>query len=159
MPESSHSTDSGPWYRMSFSARMIASKSTPPAAERAELPAATVVAKRQVAGENSAASVERHDGIFHMHVIDPVPEPANELDRTHTLPMQVAGVEIETELGPSAQGLDRPLRRVNVERDLRRMDFMRELHSALGKHIQNRIPAFGQQLKALIDPGVRHGGK
>ncbi len=79
------------------------------------------------------------------------------LDGIHALPVQVTRIEVETELRPSSQGFDRPLRRVNVKCDLRGMDFVRELYTALGEHIQNRIPAFGQQLKTRIDPGGRHG--
>ena len=51
----------------------------------------------------------------------------------------------------------RSLGGVQVEGDLGRVDFQRELHAALAKHVQNRIESFGQQFEARLDHLLRHG--
>ena len=71
------------------------------------------------------------DGVLHVHVVDAVGEGADELDRVDALPEQVAGVEVEAELGPVVEGLEGRLGRVDVEGDLGGMDFQAELHAAL----------------------------
>ena len=67
-----------------------------------------------------ALAVEGARGVLDVHVIDAVGEGPDELDRVDELPEQVAGVEVEAELGPVVEGLQGRLGRVDVEGDLGR---------------------------------------
>src|SRR2546423_1436353 len=55
-----------------------------------------------------------------------------------------------------AERLQGPLRRVNVERDLGRMDFEGELDTALCEDIEDRVEPVGEELKAIVDHLARH---
>ncbi len=76
---------------------------------------------------------------------------ANELHGIDALPDQVAGVEVEAELLAVAQSLESSLGRIEIEGDFRGMDLQRELDSAFAKDIEDRVPAFRQQLEAVGD--------
>ena len=91
---------------------MISSKFDAAAAQRTEIPAAARIAEVQVAGQDPAVAVERHDGVLHVDVEDPVGELADESGRIDPLPDQVAGIEIEAELRPMVQRFEGPLGRV-----------------------------------------------
>src|SRR5205823_14024143 len=79
-------------------------------AEGAEIPAAAGIAERQVRAEDAGAAVEADGAVLHVHVEDPLREVADEQVRLHSLPLQVAGIEIEAEGGPVAEGLEQTLR-------------------------------------------------
>ena len=98
-------------------------KSHSTAADAAEVPAATGVAEREVTRQNPAAAVEGDRCVFHMNVKNPLGEGANELDGVHSLPNQVARIEIETELFPLVNRFQSALGRVNVKCDFGRMHF------------------------------------
>ena len=68
------------------------------------------------------------------------------------LPEQVAGVEVEAELGPVFERLQGHLGRVDVEGDLGRMDLQAELDAALLEDVEDRVPAVGQ----VLEPGLDH---
>src|SRR5688572_3791355 len=114
----------------------------------AEVPAAARIAEVDVAGQNSRAAVKRDDRVLDVHVVDAVGERPDELDRIDPLPMEVAGVEVEAEFLAMAKRFKGPLRRVDVKRNLGRMDLQGELHAALGKHVEDRVEPVGKQLKA-----------
>src|SRR5690606_17092524 len=62
---------------------------------RAEVPAAPRITEIQVTGQDARLAVERRDGVLDVHVVNPIRERANEFHRINTLPVQMAGVEIE----------------------------------------------------------------
>ena len=69
----------------------------------------------------------------------------------------MAGVEIESERRPAAQGLQRPAGGGDVEGDLRGVDFEGEADAAFVENVQNRIPHRGEMAESLLDHLVRHG--
>ena len=77
----------------------------------------------------------------------------NSTGSTH-LPEQVAGVEVEAELGAVVERLEGRLGRVDVEGDLGRVDFQAELDAALLEDVEDRVPALGQELEAVVDHRV-----
>ena len=89
------------------------------APRRAKLPAAARIAKLQMARQDAAAAVERHDRVLDVHVIDAIGKRANELDRIDPLPQQMAGIEVEAELLAAIERLQRPLGRVDSRRRFR----------------------------------------
>ena len=93
-----------------------------------------------------AATVELHDHVLHMHVINPVGKRPQELHRVDALPQQVAGIEVEAELLAAIDRRQRPAGGDQVEGDLGRMHFQGELHAALAKHVEDRIEPLGEQL-------------
>ena len=101
-----------------------------------------------------ALAVERPRGVLDVHVVDPVGEGPDELDRVDELPEQVAGVEVEAELGPVVERLQGHLGRVDVEGDLGRVDLQAELDAALLEDVEDRVPALGQELEAGVDHRV-----
>ncbi len=105
-----------------------------------------------------AATVELHDDVLHMHVIDAVVKRAQELDRVDALPQQVAGIEVETEFLAPLDGRQRALGGDQVEGDLGGMDFEGELHAALAEHVEDRMEPLGEQLEARVDHGSGVGG-
>ena len=125
-------------------------------AERAEIPAAARIAEVQVAGENPALAIQPDDRVLHVDVENPVGEFANKPGGVHALPDQVAGIEIEAEFRPEIEGLQRPLRRVEIEGDLGRVHFEGEFHATLAEHVEDRVPTLGQELKTGVDHGGRH---
>ena len=72
---------------------------------------------------------------------------------------QVARVEVEAELRPPLQRFQRALRSDDVERDLRRVHLQRELHAALLVDVDDRVPALGQQIEAVVNHLRRHAGE
>ena len=104
-----------------------------------------------MAGQNPAAAVERDDRVLDVDVINPIGKGAQKLDRIDPLPEQMAGIEIEAELFAAVERLERSLGGVQVEGDLRRMNFQGEPHAALAEDVQNRIEPLGQQIEAGVD--------
>ena len=80
-------------------------------------------------------------------------------DGVDHLPVQVAGVEVEAELGPVADRLQGALGGVDVEGDLGRVDLQRELDAALLEDVEDRVPSVGEQLESVVDGGIRHRGE
>src|SRR4051794_6508355 len=115
-------------------------------AGRAEIPTATRIAKVEMAAENAASTVERHDGILDVNVVDAVREFANELHRINALPQQMARVEVEAEFLAVTDRIECPAGRRDVERDLGGVHLERESHPAFPKHVENRIPTIGELL-------------
>lgn len=114
--------------------------------DAAEVPATTLIAKWQMAGENSGATVEGDGGVFHVRVINTIGEVPNELDGIDALPDEVAGVKVEAELFAIVEGLERRFRGVDIKCDFGGMDFQRELDAAFLEDVENRVPAVGEQL-------------
>ena len=101
-------------------------------------------------------AVERPGGVLDVDVVDPVGERPDELDGVDELPEQVAGVEVEAELGAVVERLQGRLGRVDVEGDLGRVDLQGELDAALLEDVEDRVPAVGEQLEAIVDHRVGH---
>ncbi len=101
-------------------------------------------------------AVERPGRVLDVHVIDPIRESPDELDRVDHLPEQVAGVEVEPEFRPVVDRLQGSLGRVDIKGDLGRMNLERELDAAFLEDVEDRVPAVGEQLEALVDGGIRH---
>ena len=136
---------------------MISSKFTPPwPSERKSQPRCGSP-KFEWLAKDAAAAVERHDRVLHVDVVDAVGERADELDRIDALPDQVARIEIEAELLAVVQRIERPLGRVQVEGDFRRMHLQGKLHAALAEHVENRVEPLGQQLETVVDHLGRNG--
>lgn len=57
-----------------------------------------------MAAQNAVALVVFDDHVLHVDVIDAVREAADELDRVHALPVQMAGIEVKAEFGPPVEG-------------------------------------------------------
>src|SRR5262245_5158682 len=112
-----------------------------------------------MARKDPRAAIERYTGILHVHVIDAIREETNKLRRINTLPQQVAGIEIETELLAGVERIDRALGGVDVEGDFGRVYFQRELHAAFLEYVENRVPALGQQRETGVDHRARHRRK
>ena len=72
------------------------------AATLIESEGAARIAEVQVAGENSVVAVQRDNRIFHVYVVDPVGELADEPGRVHALPDQMTGIEIGDRSGDAA---------------------------------------------------------
>ena len=66
-------------------------------------------------------------------------------DGIDPLPVEMAGVEVEAEFFAMVERLERSFGGENIEGDLGRVDFQREFHAALAEHVQDRVPAFGEQ--------------
>ena len=130
---------------------MISSKFTPPRPSERKSQPRCGSPKFRWLRKDAAAAVERHDRVLHVDVVDAVGECADELDRIDPLPDQVARVEVEAELLAVVQRLQRPLGRVQIEGDLRRMHLQGELHAALAEHVEDRVEPLGQQLEAVVD--------
>ena len=77
--------------------------------ERAEVPAALWFAEVQVRTEDAVAAVDLQSRILHVHVVDAVGEFVQEEHGVNELPVQVAGVEVETEGRAVADGFQGPL--------------------------------------------------
>ena len=142
---------------MSFKARMMASKFTPPRPSERKSQPRRGSPKFKWLARIPLRAVERDQGVLHVDVVDPIGKRADELGRIDPLPDQVAGIEVEAELGAVVQRGQRPLGGVDVEGDFRGMDFQGELHVALGKHVEDRVEPLGQQLEAGVDHGRRDG--
>src|SRR5262249_4908726 len=114
-------------------------------AERAEIPEAARIGKGDVAAEDTdgAVAVAPPD-VLHVDVVDALAEGSDEFDVIDALIAKVGWIVVEAEALVSLDGFDRALRGSDVERDLRRMHFQREVHILLLKRIQNRRPAFGE---------------
>ena len=125
------------------------------AARRTKIPTAARIAKIEMAGQDARATVERHDRVFDVDVIDPVREGPQELDRINPLPQQMAGVEVETEFLATIDRRERLLGAVEIERDLGRMDFEREADAAIGEDVQDRVETLGEECVALVDHRLR----
>ncbi len=159
MPLSSHSTDKGPRVAGVVQGADDLLEIDAAAPHGAKIPAAARIAEVQMAGQDSALAVQPDDCILHVYVEDPLGELADEAGRVHSLPDQMAGIEIEAELRTVIQGLQGPLGRVQVEGDFRRMHLQRELHAALGKDVQDRVEPLGEQFEAFVDHRRRDGRK
>src|SRR4051812_10667115 len=94
-----------------------------------------------MARQNPRPTVQRDFGILHVNVIDTIWEIADEFGGINSLPNQVAGIEIESKLFAATKRSDRSFCRVDVERNLGRMNFEGKFDPTLLKHIQNWIPA------------------
>ena len=138
---------------------MISSKLIPPRPGLRKSQPAARIAEIEMAGENPGLAVQPGDRVLHVAVIDPIGEGANELDGIDSLPMQMAGVEIEAEFLAVVQRLESPFGRIEVKGDFRGVNFQGELHAAFAKHVENRIEAFGEQLETGIQHLRGHGRK
>ena len=121
------------------------------AADAAEVPAATLIAEREVTGQDAGATVEGDRGVFHVSMIDAIGEVTDELNRIDALPDEVAGVEVEAELFAVVERLEGGFSGVDVEGDFRGMDFEGELDAAFLEDVENRIPAVREELVAGVD--------
>src|ERR671920_947300 len=62
----------------------------------------------------------------------------------------MARIEVEAESLAAPDGIQRPLRGVDVVGDLRRMDFECEPHALLVEDVEDRVPALGEVLEAGV---------
>ncbi len=69
----------------------------------------------------------------------------------HALVAEVRRVVVEAEGGVVSDGLERPLGAGDVERDLGRMHFERELHALLLELVEDGLEALGEILVAVLD--------
>ena len=86
-----------------------------------------------------------------MDVIDPVGECLDELHRVHHLPVQMAGVEVESELRAVVKGRQSTFGSDDIKGDLCGMDLKSELHTAFGKDIQNGVEGVGKVFESVSD--------
>src|SRR5690606_25459871 len=86
--------------------------------ERDEVPPAPHVAVEQVTVEDAVAAVEVDVRVLQVHVVDAVTELVEEGDRVDALPLEVAGIEIQTEPVAMPDRFERARGRPEVERDL-----------------------------------------
>src|SRR4029079_8745810 len=128
-----------------------------PAPRRTEVPTPPRVAEVEVTAEDARPAVKRYERILDVHVINAVRELANKLDRVHTLPNEMARIEVESELLAVTDGLECPLGRIDIERDFGRVHFEREPHAAIAEYVEDRIPPLGELLVAFVDHRIRHG--
>ena len=126
------------------------------AARRAEVPAPPWVAEVEVAGEDARPPVQGHDRVLDVHMVDPVGERADELDRAHSLPVEMAGVEVEAELLAAAESPKGPLSGEDVEGDLGGMYLEGEPHAGFREHIEDRMPPLGELGIARLDHRLRN---
>ena len=119
--------------------------------QRTEVPASSEITKINVRSEESAASVKRNCGIFHMHMIDSVHKVLKEQMRRNALPDQMAGVEVQTKLRSVRKLLEQPLGRIVIKCDLTRMDLKRKYTIVLHKFIQDRTPQIIDLLESVFD--------
>jgi len=126
-------------------------------AGRDEVPAAPVIAELEVRAEDAIAPGEADLRVLDVHVEDAIWEGVDELYRVEELVHEVAGVEVEAERLVIVQRLERPLSGVDVVGDLRRVAFQGEAHALAGEHVEDRLPAGGELLKAAINHGIGRG--
>jgi hypothetical protein len=101
---------------------------------RAEIPEPAGVAEVGVAAEDAHRAVAvAPPHVLHVDVIDAVGELADEPDIIHALVAEVRGIVVETETLVVADGRQRALGGGDVEGDLGRMHFEREVHVTLSK--------------------------
>ncbi len=117
-----------------------------------EVPTTTWVAKVQVTGQNTAATVECLYRVFDVYVVDAIRERSDELYWIDSLPDQVARIKVESELFTMAQRLKSSLGGIDIERNLGRVHFQRELDTTLTEHIQNWI----EPIRKLLETGFDH---
>jgi hypothetical protein len=107
-----------------------------PAATRgAEVPAAARIAEAEVACEDAGAAVEGGDRVLDVDVIDAIGEGAEKLDRIDPLPVEVAGIEVESELLAAAERLESALGGDQIVGDLRGVDLEREADATFGEDV------------------------
>ncbi len=112
-----------------------------------------------MAGQDTAATVERGDRILDVNVIDPVRKRANKGNWIDELPQQMAWIEVEAEFWSTFHGFERALGSINIERNFGRMNFEREFYTAFGKDIEDRVPALCEKLEAIVDHLAWHWWK
>src|SRR5581483_12306676 len=120
-------------------------------ARRAELPAAARVAKVQVAAEDAGAAVAAYVGVLDMRVIDAIGEVAGKRGGVDPLVEEMAGVKVEPEGRAAIDRLERALSSVVIESDLCGMHLQPEPDTTLVELIEDGIPAFSEELEALLD--------
>src|SRR5262245_61066111 len=84
-----------------------------------------------------------------MHMENAIRKSVQKLDRVHTLPVQVAGVEEEAELFPAVQCIERHLSTVKIEGHLARMNFQGEAHARFAANIEDGVPMVGEDAEGF----------
>ena len=114
------------------------------------------MAEVQVRCENAGLAVELQRRVFHVDVVDPILEFADEDDGIHLLPVQVAGVEIEAESLAMADCLQGPVCGIDVEGDLGGMHLQAESDANFVEDVQDRVEHLGEVGKTLVDGLIGH---
>src|SRR5699024_3658780 len=97
-----------------------------------------------------------HADVLAVHVVDPVGEVGDEGDRIDLLPHEVRGIPVQPERLPVTDRLEGALRGPVVVGDLGGVDLVGEAHPALVEHVEDRVPALGEVLVALVDDRLGH---
>src|SRR5262249_47936872 len=113
---------------------------------RPEMPAAPRVPVLQMRVQDAALAAKGERRGLDVDVEDAVGVAAQKLDRVDALPVQMARVEGEAELGPAIQRFERHFRAVEIEGDLSRMDLEGEAHPGFGARVEDRVHALGEEL-------------
>ena len=108
-------------------------------------------AEVEVSAEDALAAVEGLARVLHVDVIDAVRELLDERGRVEELVSEVARVEVDAELRPSVDRVERLARRDEVVRDLRRVHLEAEANPLLREHVHDRPPALGKVGVAALD--------
>src|SRR3989344_5848353 len=120
--------------------------------QAAEIPRTARVAEADVSAEHTCfARMPRHVGILHVNVENLGGKLTDELHVVHVLVDQVAWVKVEPKLGASANRFQGAFGTCDVEGDLGRMDFQGKPDTQLSELVENRIPALGEILVAIVD--------
>ena len=117
-----------------------------------EVPAPTHVTKVDVRAEKAVAPVQRHGTILHVNMIDAVDEVLQEEVGRDALPLKVARVEVQPELGPVLELLEQALCGVVVEGYLGGMHLEAVLDAILAEDLQDGAP----QVVYLLESALYH---
>ena len=126
-------------------------------AQGTEIPVAIRVAEAGMPAEHAGAfGCFGPVYIFHVDVVNPVAERADEVYIIHTLVAEMTRIVIESERLAATDRVYCPLGRRDIECYFGGVYFQAEFHIYLIEYIENRIPAVGEVLKARIDRGGIH---
>ena len=113
-------------------------------------------AKADVAAEHADRTVAlAPPGVLHVHVMDTLGKSAQQLDVVDALVAEVARVEIDAEAPVLADRGERALHRDDIEGDLGRVDFQREVDIDFIEDVEDRRPARGKVGEALVPIRLR----
>src|SRR5699024_12253804 len=109
------------------------------------------IARGRVGAQAGGATGDADADVLAVDVVDANGEVGDEGERIDLLPHEVGGVPVPPEGGPVVHGLQGAPGGPVVVGDLRGMDLMGETHAALVEHVQDRVPAVGEVLIAVVD--------
>src|SRR5439155_5962027 len=118
---------------------------------RDEVPASLRLAEVEMTAEDALAPVERLPRVLHVDVIDAVRKLLDERGRVEELVGEVARVEVDPELRPSADRVERLARRDEVVGDLGGVHLETEPDPLLLEDVHDRTPPLGEIVVSTLD--------